>query len=241
MDANRLKALAVRWLPGLLAGLALGTLLAFLLLPGGAVRPAAPDPRGMADAALVSIREGGRLASFDARFVAVVTSSQTSLGMEARKTLILPARVRYSVDLSRLRRENMHWDEATRTLSISLPPLEILGPEIDLEQAREHEQGGVVMALTGAEAELDEENRRRAHQELLRQARAPQAMATAREAAMRIVARGFAVPLRAAGVPASVSVRFTDPSGEEIAVHLDRPARVEDAVEQRRIGAGNGF
>jgi hypothetical protein len=49
------------------------------------------------------------------------------------------------------------------------------------------------------------------------------------------------VPLRAAGVPASVSVRFTAPSGEEIAVHLDRPAQVEDAIEQRRAGAGNGF
>ncbi|HEY0012816.1 MAG TPA: DUF4230 domain-containing protein [Allosphingosinicella sp.] len=241
METNRLKALAIRWAPGLLAGLILGALLAFLLLPGGAVRPAVADPRGIADAALVSIREQGRLASFDARFVAVVTSSQTSLGLEARKTLILPARVRYSIDLRRLRSENMSWDESTRTLSISLPPLEILGPQIDLEQAREYSEGGVLMALTGTEAELDEENRRRAREELLRQARAPGAMAAAREAAMRIVARGFAVPLRAAGVAASVSVRFTAPSGEEIAVHLDRPTRVEDAVEQRRAGAANGL
>jgi hypothetical protein len=241
MDANCLKMLALRWAPGLLAGLVLGALLAFLLLPGGAVRPVDPDPRRIADAALLSIREQGRLTSFDARYVAVVTASQTSLGFEARKTLILPARVRYSIDLQRLRRENLSWDAATRTLSISLPPLEISGPQIDLEQAREYSEGGVLMALTGGEADLDEENRRRAHEELLRQARAPVPMGAAREAAMRIVARGFAVPLRAAGVPASVSVRFTAPSGDEVEVHLDRPSRVEDAVEQHRAGAGNGL
>lgn len=239
MDAHRLKAQAIRWGPGVLAGIVLGALVALLLLPGRTLAPAAPDPRRIADAALLSIREQGRLTSFDARYVAVVTSTQSSLGLEARKTLILPALVRYSVDLRRLRREHLAWDEATRTLSVSLPPLELAGPRIDLEQAREHEEGGVLMALTGAEGELDEENRRLARDELMRQARAPEALAAAREAAMRDVARGFAVPLRAAGIAASVSVRFTGPSGEDVAVHLDRPTRVEDAVEGRRAGAGN--
>jgi hypothetical protein len=97
------------------------------------------------------------------------------------------------------------------------------------------------MALTGAEAALDEENRRRAHEELLRQARAAGPIGAAREAAMRIVARGFAVPLRAGGIPASVVVRFSNPSGEEIAVHLDRPSRVEDALEERRANSGNAL
>jgi hypothetical protein len=97
-------------------------------------------------------------------------------------------------------------------------------------------EGGVLMALTGAEAELDEENRRLAREELMRQARAPAPLAAARDAAMRLVARGFALPLRTAGVEASVSVRFTDAAGEEVAVHLDRPARVEDSLNDRRAG-----
>lgn len=238
MDAHRLKRMAISWAPGLLVGLAIGALVA-LLVTGRAAAPFAPDPARIADNALISIREQGRLTSFAARYVAVVTSSQSSLGLEARKTLILPARVRYAIDLRRLRREHLAWDEATRTLSVQLPPLEISGPEIDMEAAREHSEGGVLMALTGAEAELDEENSRRAGEELMRQARAPQPLAAAREAAMRIVARGFAVPLRAAGVPASVSVRFTDASGGDVAVHLDRPSRVEDAVEDRRAGPLN--
>ena len=236
MDADRLKAIAIRWAPGLALGLLLGALVAAVLGGRGAL-PAAAAPARIADAALISVREQGRLTSFAARYVAVVTSSQSSLGLEARKTLILPAAVRYGIDLRRLRREHLAWDEATRTLSVALPPLEISGPEIDMEAAREHSEGGVLMALTGAEAELDEENRRRAGEELMRQARGERPMALAREAAMRIVARGFAIPLRAAGIPASVSVRFTDASGEDVAVHLDRPSRVEDAVEDRRAGA----
>ena len=235
MDAARLKALAMRYGPALLAGLMLG-ILAMALLRSAAPQPRPADPRRVADAALVSAREQGRVTSLVARYAAVVTSSRTSLGLEARKTLILPGLVRYGVDLRRLRREHLDWDEATRTLTISLPPLEISGPEIDLAEAREYSEGGVLMALTGAEAELDEENRRLAREELMRQARGAVPINAAREAAMRVVARGFALPLRAAGIEASVSVRFTDPSGEDLAVHLDRPPRVEDPVADRRAG-----
>jgi hypothetical protein len=235
MDANGLKVLAVRWIPGVAAGLFLGILLMALVGPG-AGRREAQDPRRIADAALVEVREQGRLTSLVARYAAVVTSSETTLGLEARKTLILPALVRYGIDLRRLRREHLSWDEPTRTLSISLPPLEISGPEIAMDEAREYSEGGVLMALTGAEAQLDEENERLARQDLMRQARADAPVNAAREAAMRVVARGFALPLRASGIAASVSVRFTDASGEDLAVHLDRPPRIEDAVEDRRAG-----
>lgn len=234
MDRERLKSLAVRWLPGVAAGLLLGMLLA-LLVRTSATTPAA-DPRRIADAALISVREQGRITSLIARYAAIVTSRESRLGLEARKTLILPAVVRYGIDLRRLRREHLAWDEATRTLSIVLPPLELSGPDIAMDEAREYSEGGVLMALTGAEAELDEANRRAAERELMRQARAAQPLYAAREAAMRIVARGFALPLRAAGIEASVSVRFTDPAGADVAVHLDRPPRVEDPVEDRRAG-----
>jgi len=235
MDRERLNSLAIRWLPGLAAGLLLGVLLA-ALIGISAAAPAAPDPRRIADASLISVREQGRITSLVARYAAVVTSRESRLGLEARKTLILPALVRYGIDLRRLRREHLSWDESTGTLSIVLPPLEISGPDIAMDEAREYSEGGVLMALTGAEAELDEANRRAAERELMRQSRAAEPIHAAREAAMRIVARGFALPLRAAGIEASISVRFTDPAGADIAVHLDRPPRVEDPVEDRRAG-----
>ena len=239
MDVQRLKELAIRFGPALLAGLMLGVLLV-ALLRSSAGGPDRPDPRRIADAALVSIREQGRLTSFAARFVAVVTSTESRLGLEARKTLILPALVRYAVDLRALRRESLSWEEATRTLTVTLPPLELSGPEIDVEAAREYSEGGVLLALTDAERDLDEANRRLAREDLMRQARATVPINAAREAAMRIVARGFALPLRANGIDASVSVRFTDPSGRDVAVHLDRPTRVEDPIADRRAGPPAG-
>lgn len=231
MDLGRLKA-RLPMLLGALAMLAAGVLIG-LLLPRTVVQAKA-DPEAVASAALLSVREQGRLTSFTARYVAVVTADETRLGLTARKTLILPGTVRYGVDLRRLRRENLSWDVATRTLSVTLPPLEISGPQVDFNQVQEYSEGGMLMALTDAERTLDRENRRRALDELMRQARAGTPTLQARNAAMRLVGRAFALPLRAAGIEASVSVRFVDPAGREEASALDRPLRIEDAVRNRQ-------
>jgi hypothetical protein len=231
MDLARLKRLPL-WLPPLVA-LLIGAGLGLLLRPS-AERVVTADPVALADATLISVREQGRLTLFTARFVAVVTASEERLGMTARKTLIMPGMVRYGVDLSRLRREHLRWDAPTQTLTITLPPLEISGPTIDLANVQEYSEGGIVMALTDAERTLDQANSRSAQDELMRQARERIPTRLAREAAMRAVARSFAMPLRAAGIDASVSVRFLDPSGREEASFLDRPRRIEDAVSDRQ-------
>ncbi|HYN46109.1 MAG TPA: DUF4230 domain-containing protein, partial [Allosphingosinicella sp.] len=211
MGAYPLRRL-VFLVPPLLA-LLIGAGLGLLLRPA-ADAPGA-DPGAIASATLMSVREQGRQTVFAARFVAVATASETRLGLTARKTLIMPGQVRYSVDLSRLRRQHLGWDAATRTLTLTLPPLEISGPRIDLNEVREYAEGGILMALTDAEAMLDETNRRAGQEELMRQARGALPMGQAREAAMRDVARSFALPLRAAGIEASVAIRFVDPSGRE--------------------------
>lgn len=228
MDPRRLKLLLVLPAVGaLLLGLVLGA-----LLKSAAPAPE-PDPRAIADATLLSIREQGRLTMFTARFVAVVTASESRLGLTARKTLIMPGTVRYGVDLSRLRRESLAWDAPTRTLTVDLPPLEMSAPDIDLNEVQEYSEGGIVMALTNSERELDQANRRSAQDELMRQARARTPMHLARQAAMRTVARSFALPLRAAGIDASVTVRFTNPAGDEEAAFLDRPRRIDEAAANR--------
>lgn len=234
MDAGRLSALKRR-LPILLPALAallLGLAFGYLLRPSA--RAPEPDPRAVANTALLSIREQGRLVSFTGRYVAIVSATETRLGLTARKTLIMPGLVRYSVNLSRLRRDHLGWDAATRTLTVTLPPLEISGPQVDLNQVQEFSEGGILMALTDAERTLDQDNRRRALEELMCQARDGTPTNQARNAAMRIVARSFAMPLRAAGIDASVTVRFIDPAGREEASYLDRPNRVEDAVRNNQ-------
>jgi hypothetical protein len=57
---------------------------------------------------------------------------------------------------------------------------------------------------------LDAANRRAGQEELLRQARQPAPMAMAKDATRRAIEHSFALPLRAAGVAATVRVRFPD-------------------------------
>ena len=165
MDLRRLKPAL---LPAILAALLAGALLGYLIRPAAA--PARPDPRAIADAALLSVRDQGRLVAFTGRFVSVASASESRLGLTARKTLIMPGTVRYGVDLTRLRRSDLAWDEPTRTLTVTLPPLELSGPDVDLEGVREYSEGGILMALAGSERELDQANRRSAQDELMRQA-----------------------------------------------------------------------
>ena len=226
MDPRRLRP-AILALAVLLLGAALG----YALRPAPAPPP--PDPEAIATAALLSVRDQGRLVPFSARFVSVASASESHLGLTARKTLIMPGTVRYGIDLSRLRRSSLAWDKASRTLSVTLPPLELSGPEIDLNQVQESSEGGLVMALAGSEHTLDRANRQAAQDELMRQARSAAPMQQARQAAMREVARSFALPLRAAGVDASVAVRFVDPTGREEAAWLDRPRRLGETLRDR--------
>lgn len=230
MDARRLK-LALLIGPLLLA-LAIGGLIALMLRP--AESAPGPDAEAIANAALLSIRDEGRTTVFAGRFVAVVTASETRLGLTARKTLIMPGSVRYGVDLSRLSRRSLAWDAAMRTLTVTMPPLEIAGPEIDLGQVQQYSEGGIVMALTDAERTIDQTNSRAAQDDLMRQARERAPMLLARNAAMRSVARSFAMPLRASGIEASVAVRFLAPDGREEAYFLDRPRRIDEAVRDRQ-------
>lgn len=215
--------------------------LALLLVGGGAGyalhphdRPVAaqPDPRALADAALLSVRDEGRMVAGTGRYVAVLPGDERLLGILGRTTLVVPGTVRYGLDLTRLRRSDLAWDAPTRTLTVTLPPLELSAPALDLAA------GSVAGEGPGAPlSSLDDAKRRAASDEILRQARQPAALETARTAAMHLVASAFAMPLRAAGVEASVAVRFVDPSGKEEAAFLDRPRRLEQMLRDRQAGA----
>lgn len=219
----------------LLVAISILALLAGFLLGAGlrqAAPPPAPDPEAIAATALLSIREQGRITPYAVRFVAVASARRGGL-IPAERSLIVPGDVTYEVDLARLDRDRLAWDAATATLSVTLPPLEVTGPRIDWAQARVQGDNGILVSLAGGEAEMDAANRQRAQADLLRQAREEAPLRSARDAAMRLVARSFAMPLRAAGIDASVAVRFVDPSGAEQAAYLDRRHPIEDAVRRR--------
>lgn len=169
-----------------------------------------PDPTTIAHASLAGLREQNRLSAFAARFVAVTTSRQTRLGLFAERTTIMPGMVRYEVDLAKLSQRDVRWDAATKTLSVRLPDIEVTQPAIDLGAIRSYGSTGVLMSFTDARETLDTANRAAGQAELVRQAKAGPMIAMAKDATRRAVERSFAMPLRAAGVDATVQVRFAD-------------------------------
>lgn len=167
-----------------------------------------PSLESITRSSLQSVREENRLTVFMARYVAVSTASEQHFGLSARKTLIMPGNVRYEVNLAALTPKDLHWDNDRHLLTVDLPPLEISQPEVDMAAVREYDSGGVLMALTDAEQQLDSANRKAAIEDLSRQARNNLSMKLANEAACRAVEQAFSMPLKAAGVSAKVEVRF---------------------------------
>jgi Protein of unknown function (DUF4230) len=191
---------------------ALIALLALALLIGGAIwwaqRQISPPVETIVASSLDSLHEQNRLSAFAARFVTVVTSRKEQLGFAAEKTLILPAMVRYEVDLAKLTKDDLVWDGSAKSLNITLPPVEISGPEFALDQTKEYGTGAVLMALTDVEKLLDQSNQAKAKADVLKQAAAPTMIKLAQDATVRAVTQSFALPLKAAGVEANVKVEF---------------------------------
>ena len=169
MDPRRLKLRLL--LPAL--GLLLLGVRARLSRFGPPPAPPRPDPEAIAAAALLSVRDQGRLVPFSARFV---------VGRERERE---PSRPHRPQDFDHARNRPLRSrpqpgcaaraSPGTRRAgrsTVTLPPLELSGPEIDLNQVQEYSEGGLVMALAGSEKALDRANRRSAQDELMRQARA---------------------------------------------------------------------
>lgn len=166
------------------------------------------DPETVVAASLQGLQEQNVLVPFTARYVAVVTSTQSRLGLSAKKTLIMPGTVRYELDLGKLKQSDLDWDAAANALTVTLPPLRLAGPEIDIDAISEFRDGEILMALTDAEKTLDAANRKAAQAELIKQAKGTTPMRLAQGAARTAVEQSFAMPLKAAGIDAKVTARF---------------------------------
>jgi hypothetical protein len=111
-----------------------------------------PNAQSVVESSLESMHAQNRLVPFVARFVSVSSSKQEKFGLSAERTLILPGTVRYELDLARMERGDLDWNAGTKTLSVKLPDIEIAGPEADLKAAREYGSGGILSAVTDADA-----------------------------------------------------------------------------------------
>jgi len=195
-----------------------------------------PSPETVASSALQSMRAQNRLVPFVARYVSVVSSRQERLGglVSSERTLILPGDVRYELDLAQLGPEDVQWDAGSSTLSVTLPEIEIAGPEVDLAAAREYGENGVLSVITDADRALDRNNRARAVTDLRMQAGAPVPMRLAREAGRQAVERSFALPLQAAGFDNAKVIARYPTEGSLVTEPLDRSRSYNDVLEEAR-------
>lgn len=224
-----IAAIAAALLIGVLIGGVAG--LSKLLFGSG------PDPQTIASSSLESMRAQNRLVPFVARYVSVTSSRQSRFGFSSERTLILPGDVRYEVDLAKLQPRDVRWDEATKTLSVRLPDIEIAGPEVDLAASREYGEGGLLGALTDTEGVLDKANQARAIADLRKQAMAEVPMRLARDAARQAIERSFAMPLKAAGISdARVVARFASENSEDPS-YIDRSRSYNEVLEEARAKA----
>jgi len=231
-------------LPFLIGGIVIALLLGLALGGAGLVDRllGGPDAKAIATSSLESMRAQNRLVVFVARYVSVTSAKQNRLGLSTERTLILPGDVRYELDLSKLKQEDVHWDKATNTLAVRLPGIEIAGPDVDLAQAREYGSGGLLATFTNAEQQLDQANRAEAVADLRKQAQGEVPMRLAREAARQAVQRSFAMPLKAAGfADAKVVARFPEEGGGEPS-YWDVSTSYNEAMkeaERRRAAQGS--
>jgi len=167
-----------------------------------------PDPVTIATASIQGLREQNKLSAFQASYVAVVTSTQSRFGLSTERTVIMPGTVDYEVDLSKLTRRDVVWDAKSKTLGVTLPQPMPSAPRININAIKTYGRDGVLGTFTDVGSQLDNTNRVAAQKELASQALQPEPMKLAREATRRAVEQSFALPLKAAGLDATVRVRF---------------------------------
>lgn len=192
------------WLPlGLIAAnLALG---AWLLW-----RAFGPSPYGDPLAtSLAAFEKANRLTVFSAQLAPVVASDdERMLGLiKSRQIAVIPARVDYTLDLSKMTRANMAWDEQAQRLTVTLPPLAVSRPNLDEGRAQYLREG--VWITREAQGDLTRANTRLAEQQAVQQAANPVLLNLARAAAKDAVRQNLSAPLQVSGHPqATVVVRF---------------------------------
>jgi hypothetical protein len=162
----------------------------------------------------------------DRGFLGVVPSEQTTA---------IPFSVDYFVDLNGIGREDYRWDQATRTLSVSIPDVTVARPNID-ETAAASRQKGIYISRRAAQ-ELARQTSSFAAARTEQAARAPKRLDQARANARQVVAKMAQGPLQAAGLgEVKVVVKFPWEAGDKAAAgeRWDQSRRPEEVLEERQ-------
>lgn len=158
---------------------------------------------------LVAFEKQNRLTVFSAQLSPVVASEDSRFfgTIKSKQVAVIPARVDYTLDLSRMDRSRLRWDEATSTLDVQLPALTVGRPNLDEGRAQYLREG--LWIGRNAQDNLTRQNTRLAEQQAQEQAANPVLVGLARSAAKSAIRQNLAIPLEVAGFgKVSVNVRF---------------------------------
>jgi hypothetical protein len=158
---------------------------------------------------LAAFEKANRLTVFSAQLVTLVDAQdERAFGLlKSKQVAVIPARVDYTLDLSRLDARRFAWDKDGKRLTVTLPPLQLSKPNLDEAKARYISSG---VWITGdAQAKLTRDNTIIAEGEAQKQAANPALIGLAKGAAKQAVAQNLGVPLKVAGYgDVTVDVRF---------------------------------
>jgi hypothetical protein len=160
-------------------------------------------------ASLTALEKQNKLTVFSAQLSPVVSSEDSRLfgAIRSRQVAVIPARVDYTLDLSKMDRSRLAWDQVTRTMAVQLPALTVGRPNLDEGHAQYLREG--VWITNSAQDKLTRDNTRLAERIAVQQAANPVLMDLARAAARGAISQNIAIPLQVAGYgDVKVSVRF---------------------------------
>lgn len=127
--------------------------------------------------------------------------------VKSRQVAVIPSRVDYTLDLSKMDRNRLAWNENTRTLDVLLPPLTVGKPNLDEARAQYLREG--IWITREAQDNLSRTNTRTAEAEAMKQAANPVLMNLARSAAKDAIRQNLAIPMEVAGFGnVTVNARF---------------------------------
>jgi len=164
------------------------------------------DPVGTT---IVAFEKQNKLTVFSAQLAPVVAAEDSRLlGLvKSRQVAVIPSRVDYTLDLSKMDRNRFAWNDASKTLDVLLPPLTVGRPNLDESRAQYLREG--VWITREAQDALSRSNTQLAERQAVQQAANPVLMNLARSAAKDAIRQNLAIPLQIAGFgDVTVNARF---------------------------------
>ncbi len=158
---------------------------------------------------LAALEKQNKLTVFSAQLSPVVSSEDSRLfgTIRSRQVAVIPARLDYTLDLSKMDRGRLAWNAETHTMDVRLPALIVGRPNLDEARAQYLREG--IWITNTAQAALTRKNTQLAERQAVQQAANPVLVDLARTAAREAIAQNLSIPLQVAGYgDVKVNVRF---------------------------------